>query len=282
MIRTTALLAVLVSFLAFCPPAAADGQDSFLFYGIVTVRDGKMVLFQNPALSDEQVAKCAKSLEGFIDLDRTFTTAKDDKGKITYTWGDDEGQLSEAGLVPCAAYYVTPGQYIDVNEVTITPYVGQMGSSTSSTSGMATLRWWAPETTKQCDLALEYYDDSSNKAVAKLEGKAIVLGASGTSPDGVAWKIAGIEEKKGNTEVNVETGKGPDGHEFVFWAATTDWKTPNQMFAWPERTKDRKGFRYSVSCWAETKDELVSFEIRERHPDRLKNWAIKAFALKAN
>ncbi len=296
MIRRTVFLAVFVLFVAVCVPAVAgeaaadkpaadEGAvqtetQAFVFFGVATVREGKTVLFRNPDLSKTQVDTCTQALEGMLDLDRTFTTGTNKEGALEYTWGDDEGELTKAGLVPYEATFATPGEFIDVEEAKAEPCEMRMGFSTSAMTDCVIVSWWAPETTKACDISIEYYDNSSYKTVASLKGNTIAAGAAGTSPDGVSWKIVGVEEKENQVMVTVETSKGPEGHEFDFLTATKDFATPMKQSVWPEPTEDGKGMVYHVSFWAESAKEITSLEIRERHPDRIKKWAIKGFALK--
>jgi hypothetical protein len=178
------------------------------------------------------------------------------------------------------AYFATPGQFIDIEEAKAKPCQMRMGFSTSSTTDCAIVSWWAPQTTKACDISVEYYDNSSYKAVATLKGDKIAVGASGTSPDGVSWKITGIEEKEDEVVVTVETSKGPKDHEFDFLTATTDSEIPQRQSPWTDKTEDGKGLIYPVSFWAESVKEVASIKIRERHPDRIKKWAVKGFSLK--
>jgi len=281
MFRSSLFFCVFLSVITFSMPVPAAEEGGFMFFGVVTVRDGATVLIQNPELSEQQVAACAALLEGKLELDRTFTTSKDAKGELRYTWGDEEDTLLKEGLVPYVAYFVTPGLFIQFKckDITVTPYEAKMGFSTWSTSDVATAGWWAPETTETCDIAMKYYDDSSYKTVVKLEGDNIAVGASGTSPDGVSWKIASIEEKEDRAIVNVETDKGPEGHRFTFQTVTTNWEKPQDHSPWIEDTEDGKGLLYPVSRWVESNEKLVSFEIRERHPDRMKQWEVKGFPL---
>jgi hypothetical protein len=277
--RTTALVSV-VLFCLLCLPATAADEPVFIFYGVVTVRDGKTVLIQNPELTDEQVTTCKEVFENFLELDRTFSTGKSDDDTLTYTWGDDEGELSEEGLVPYVACFATPGQFIDVTDADAQPRADRMTFQRSSTLGIAQVGWWAPETTETCSVSLQYYDETGYKVVATLEGDELAVGASGTSPDGVAWEITRIEEKENEILINVETEKGPEGHRFVFWIATKKWDKPRQDSPWSEESEDGTKLTYPASRWLMGDDEVTSFEIRERHPDRIKTWAIEDFALK--
>lgn len=282
MIRKTAFLAVLASCFALCVPGETAETGEFIFFGVVTVRDGKTVLFQNPKLSKEQAEKHAETLEHMLDLDRTFTTTRNKEGVLEYKWGAyDEGQITKEGLVPYVAYFATRDQFVDVDEANAKPCVMRMGFSSSTTTRLVMVSWWAPETTKTSDISVAYYPDSSHKTVAVLKGDKIAASAGGTSPDGVKWKITRVEEKKNEVVVTVETSKGPDGHKFVFWTATTKFKTPTRSLSWAKETMDGEGLAYAVSFWAESTEELVSLEILERDPDRMKTWAIKGFVLKS-
>ena len=274
-------MAVALSLVVPCLAAVAADEPGFIFFGVVTVREGKTVLFQNSDLTEEQVKTCKEALKRFIKLDRTYTTSKDKEGELTYKWGDDEGTLSEGGLVPYIAYFVTPDQFIQIDKANAQPRAQYMTFQRSSTIGFADLRWWAPETTEKCDLSLEYYDDSSYNVIAVLKDDKIAVGTGGTSPDGVNWKIASIEEKEREVVINVETDKGPEGHEFVFWIATKKFKIPRQDSPWTKESEDGEKLIYPASHWAKNKADISHFEIRERHPDRIKKWETKGFRLKA-
>jgi hypothetical protein len=282
MLRTALVFGAVLSVLACGLPAPAAEPGEFIFFGIVTVRDGKTVLVQNPALSDEQVARCKELIGDALGLDRAFSTAKSEEGGLTYTWGEDEGELSAEGLVPYVAYFVTPDQYVPLEEGTAEPREANMASCTSSVPDVVSVSWWAPETTEKCSVHLEFYDETSYKPVATLKGDEITVGAGGTSPDGVKWEIASIAEEENGVVVNVVTDKGPKGHAFVFWVTTANFDEPQRESPWTDETEDGKRLVYPVSCWADSEDELICFQIRERHPDRIKKWDLKDFSLKAD
>ncbi len=273
-------MAAVLSFVALGMPAMAAEEGEFIFFGVVTVRDGKTVLFQNPDLTKEQVALCRDKLKHFLGLDRTFTTSKYEKGGLKYEWGSLKGGLAEDGLVPYVAYFVTPNQYVSLTAGNAEPRALNMIFQRGSTPGIASLRWWAPETTEKCDLSLEYYDDSSYKAVATLKDDEIGPGPSGKSPDGVNWKVTGIEPKGNGLVVKVETDEGPEGHQFVFWIATKRFKTPRQTSPSPQKTEDGKGFVYSVFYMVKSEEELGYLDIRERLPERTNTWEAKGFLLR--
>jgi len=279
MFRTTVLITVLALCCALWAPANAAETGDFLFFGIVTVRHGKTVFIQNPKLSEEQATKCQKIACDALELDRAFTTTKNAKGELTYTWGDDEDELTEEGLVPYVAYFATPDQYIPLEEWKAEPRKTNMGSWTSSVPGLITVGWWAPETTEQCSLHLEFYDEAGYNTVATLKGDTIAVGASGTSPDGVSWEIASIEEQDYGVVASVVTDKGPEGHAFVFRVSTTKFEDPHVESPWAKETEDGKKLVYDVTFWADSKDQLACLEIRERHPDRITKWELKDFPL---
>jgi hypothetical protein len=260
-------------------PLSAAEEPQLVFYGIVTVRDGKTVLYRNPELSDEQAKACAEAAGAYADLDRTFTTSKNDDGELTYTWGEEEGVLTEPGLVPYVACFVTPGEYISVEEAEGTPRVDAMTSSRMSTLDVAQVAWWAPETTKAVSVSLKYYDSSCYRRVVELKGDEIAAGAKGKSPDGVNWTIASVDRKAGEVVINVETDKGPEGHRFEFWIATKDWEEPRQDSPWTTESDDGSKLIYPVSRYVDDDDEVTSLAIRELHPDRMKAWSVKDFAL---
>lgn len=260
-------------------PAAEEG--AFVFFGVVTVRDGKTVLIRNPELPDAEAEKCEEALEGSLDLDRTFTTTTDDDGELAYEWGDDEGRLTDENLVPYVAYFVTPGQEVHLTAAEAEPHDATMGLMRGWTDGMAQVSWWAPETTEECSISVEYYDDDSYKVVVVLEDDEIKIGANGESPAGVKWKIVSIDKTENETTVNVETDKGPEGHGFDFWTATTEWPEPRKTFAWSEESEDGAKLIYPVSRWAGEEETLSRFEIRERDPELAKKWEVKSFALKS-
>jgi hypothetical protein len=253
-----------------------------IFFGIVTVRDGKTVFFPNPALTDEQAALCAEVLQGSLQLDRTFTTTTDEDGVLMYTWGDDEGRLTQKGLVPYVAYFATSDQKVKITESEAEPHDPMMGMMNAWTLGMAHVRWWAPETTEECTLSVEYYDDSSYKVIAVLEDDEIQVGANGESPTGVKWKIVGIDRTDDEITVEVETDKGPEDHGFDFFLATTEWTEPRETFAYPDESEDDAKLIYSVTRWVHEEDEeICHFEIRERDPELAKTWEVKDFPLKS-
>ncbi|MBN1919010.1 MAG: hypothetical protein JW889_13975 [Verrucomicrobia bacterium] len=262
-------------------PLWAAEEPSFLLYGIVTVRDGNTMLCRNPELTDDQVTQCTEMLEGWIDLDRKFSTSTNDDGALAYTWGEDEGMLSQKGLVPCVAYFVTPGQYVALEECEAAPLADEMGISWSVTIGVVQVFWWVPETTESLSLSIKYYDSSSYKRVAFLKGEEIAVDAGGTSPDGVNWNIASIGQEDERLVINVESDRGPDGHRFDFWISTSQSDEPLHEAPWTNESEDGSKLIYPVSPWLTDDEQMTTFEIRERHPDRAKTWAVKDFALKA-
>ncbi len=260
-------------------PAAEEGD--FIFFGIVTVRDGKTVLIRNPELAEAEAKECEEALDRFLKLERTFSATTDEDGELAYEWGNDGGRLTDENLVPYVAYFVTPGQEVRLTGAEVEPHDPTMGLMRGWTLGVVHVGWWAPETTEACSITVEYYDDDSYKVVVVLEDDEIKVGANGESPSGVKWEIVSIERTENQAIINVETDKGPEGHGFDFWIATKEWPEPRRSIVWSEESEDGTKLIYPASCWANKDEELHSFEMRERDPELVKKWEVKNFALKA-
>jgi hypothetical protein len=232
--RLTAWICLLTAALV-ATQAAADvlrkpgGGPELVFFGVVTVRDGKYVLFQNPDLKGDalEAAQCQLLESGILTGPCLADETASPSDRLLFQLGigaqhvEGQGGEHERGDVPYRIYLISGAQSVSLDDQQIDPNP-QRAQGMRTAQGCVEVQWWAPEAIESISFSTMYWFDTDCDVTARLEKKQLTVGAAGRTAYGVNWRIIKLSEEKNRIRIGLEASPAPQGKRLLVRLMTAE------------------------------------------------------------
>jgi hypothetical protein len=268
-------------------PTEPSEQVELVFFGVVTVRDGEYVLFQNPDLEGDALERAQRELAatslGWGQPVTDEATPLLDRVRRTLRIGEPFDPLEKpdrAGSVPYRFYAVLPDQPVSLSEVQIDPDP-QHGWDAIQSESCVAVECWLPEDVEDISLSAEYWFADDYEVIARLEGEQLKAGAAGRTTHGMKWRITDLAEKNDSISIGLETNITRQAERLRIRVMTPEGQPmpyASRMDSGSTRLAEDRIFRKMEFRFGdEDAASLGIIELSAPDPERVKKLSIRKF-----
>lgn len=265
-------------------------RPELVFFGVVTVRDGRYVLFQNPDLEGDALERAQRQLlesglGGSLDLadknaplsDRVLVRLRVGTQYIEPKVGDPGH-----GLVPHRLYLVSSAESVSLDDREFDPKP-QRALQMSRVKGCVEVRWSTKDEIDSFSFSTAYWFDTDCEVTARLQKAQLVVGAAGRTMFGVKWRINNLIEEADRVTVGLEAGPSPQSKRLFLRLRSAEGEAipcgGRSVSESSDPNTEVTTYDFGFTLTDDAHAPLGMIDICAPYPDRVKRLAVRAFSL---